>query len=942
MKSKIILFVVIFGIFSFNQISYSHEKHDLYSPKINSKMTPSILVSGNLISILNGDNSPSEIDNTLFSSAQVIGEIKTLPYLIVNDGTSDLTISSVVVSGPHASDFQITVFPSTTVLAGNTSFFIITFNPSVVGIRDATIEILSNDIVNPSFMFAIQGKGLNYMECGFNASDEIVAIQDFEPGANPISWGYNIASGSASVLAGTAFAENGSPVVRVNKFIGTKSLQVNNSICMISFNSFNTINIKDPSLTFKLGSYSNTTSEGSENGDFVSVAISTNGGVSWSNELEVTGSNQSKWSFNSGTGIASSTYMGADIITGFSPIGTGFVTSDGYGELRLLGLPSVPDLKVRITMVNNQNNEIWAIDNVTLYGKIQSSTIWDGTSWSNGIPNNSRKAIIDGAYNTGINGSIVTCKCQINSGKSISISANTFLSSESDIVNLGDLTVESGGILLQKDDYASNIGNTTLKREVDVRKLDYVYWSSPLEQFNIDLLSPNTPSDLLWKWNPTTPNPNGSLGFWVSASNEIMAPGKGYIVRGPSTFSTIPQTFTATFSNSKINNGVVNQTISRGNMTSASIGTFTSLNGAALSVIDDNWNLVGNPYPSAINVDSFLTYNAITNPTIEGSVRIWTHGNLPSSSVSPFYSFYQYNYTANDYITYNGTATLSGPSGFDGFIASGQGFFVLMNEGSESSASLTFDNSMRVNSLNSNIQFFKKASSIMNASEDRHRIWLDLINQSGTAVRTVVGYVPNATLQKDILYDAYTRLDGVQSFYSLINQEILCIQGRPLPFDTFDMVPMGFSISTAGNYTIAIAALDGLFEGNQNIYIMDTLLNVLHDLKQGPYHFQSNAGHFNERFVLQYNSNLLESSTVLSGNQDVNVLVHSDSIIINCNNKELIESVSLFDILGRNIFNKKAIASPSFIIENLSPTQQPLLVKINLKGKMPIVKKILY
>jgi hypothetical protein len=182
----------------------------------------------------------------------------------------------------------------------------------------------------------------------------------------------------------------------------------------------------------------------------------------------------------------------------------------------------------------------------------------------------------------------------------------------------------------------------------------------------------------------------------------------------------------------------------------------------------------------------------------------------------------------------------------------------------------------------------------------------------------------------------------VQSFYSLINQEILCIQGRPLPFDTFDMVPMGFSISTAGNYTIAIAALDGLFEGNQNIYIMDTLLNVLHDLKQGPYHFQSNAGHFNERFVLRYNSNLLESSTVLSGNQDVNVLVDSDSIIINCNNKELIESVSLFDILGRNIFNKKAIASPSFIIENLSPTQQPLLVKINLKGKMPIVKKILY
>lgn len=38
------------------------------------------------------------------------------------------------------------------------------------------------------------------------------------------------------------------------------------------------------------------------------------------------------------------------------------------------------------------------------------------------------------------------------------------------------------------------------------------------------------------------------------------------------------------------------------------------------TVYDDNWNLIGNPYPSSIDVMSFLS----NNPDLDGNVRIWS------------------------------------------------------------------------------------------------------------------------------------------------------------------------------------------------------------------------------------------------------------------------------------------------------------------------------
>jgi hypothetical protein len=152
------------------------------------------------------------------------------------------------------------------------------------------------------------------------------------------------------------------------------------------------------------------------------------------------------------------------------------------------------------------------------------------------------------------------------------------------------------------------------------------------------------------------------------------------------------------------------------------------------TALDDNWNLIGNPYPSAIDAEEFLVLN---QTKIMGSIWVWKHGLDPSSSVNPFYANFIYNYSSSDYIKFNGLGSTE-PDSFAGKIASGQGFMVNMLDVNPSGTAINFTNDLRSgmsNSVYDNTDFFRNSSSNPNPSvigEEKHRIWLDIINnQSG-------------------------------------------------------------------------------------------------------------------------------------------------------------------------------------------------------------------
>jgi len=117
---------------------------------------PVIDVQGNTTSIADGDTIPDVSDDTDFGTTAT-SVMKT--YTIDNTaGTETLTITSIISSGTNAGEFVVGSVP-TTITAGNTDTFTVTFTPTDAGTRTATITINNNDCVKFAYDFAIQGTG---------------------------------------------------------------------------------------------------------------------------------------------------------------------------------------------------------------------------------------------------------------------------------------------------------------------------------------------------------------------------------------------------------------------------------------------------------------------------------------------------------------------------------------------------------------------------------------------------------------------------------------------------------------------------------------------------------------------------------------------------------------------------------------------------------------
>ena len=515
----------------------------------------------------------------------------------------------------------------------------------------------------------------------------------------------------------------------------------------------------------------------------------------------------------------------------------------------------------------------------------------------------------------------------------------------------GEMELKNGAQLIQINETSTNSGtNFKAVRNASVVSLDYVYWSSPVENFSVT----NIPDNNRYFWNPLFSNSNTSVGNWNSASS-TMEKGRGYIVRS-STNGTLSANFLG-----KPNNGAFLKTIQRGNYSTA----IPIPIGLGITLEDDNWNFLGNPYPSAISADKFLIKNANNDSKIDGNIWLWKHGIQPTSTINPYYYNFAANYSSADYIKYN-LLGATPPNLFDGFIASGQGFMVNMLDAAGTTSTpipntgdttfvtqfytdaVTFENNMR--SINTtftpynNNQFFKTGSN-KNANldvdiQEKHRIWIDITNESVNQTETMLlGYAANATLNRDRLYDCFYTPKSEIGIYSLINNDGFIIQGRPLPFDFNDQIPLGINIANAGNHKIGIRQVDGLFVTGQTIYLQDLYLNSIHDLSANPYSFTTTTGKFNDRFVLRYTNGILGiTSNVLEEN--IIVFAKNNSITV-VSQSDTIESIEVFSILGKQIAKQINVNSMQFVLDNILATKQTLLVKIKLVNGVEKIQKVI-
>ncbi|MFY7666932.1 hypothetical protein [Flavobacterium sp.] len=562
------------------------------------------------------------------------------------------------------------------------------------------------------------------------------------------------------------------------------------------------------------------------------------------------------------------------------------------------------------------------------FSRCSTTTAWSGTAWSNGTPTATSSVVLNGNYNTATNGSFVCCELRVKNNRTLTIAPHTVVQVENGIDVEGALDIADGGSLVQISDTATHNGNITVKRKTTpLKQYDYIYWSSPLKNQPAHVLVNNAPT-WTFKYDPMQSG-NSDYGWVFVNENDILVPGLGYSARAPENLTYNPtNSYEVTFTGIP-NTGVVT-------IPAAKNGTAT-------------FNLIGNPYPSALDADLFLS-NANNLGILTGTIYIWTHNSAISTA---FPGNYAYNYSADDYAVYNltgsvkGLAATSGGVAPNGKIASGQGFFVeVQNNLSNGVRNLIVNNSMRVKTANSNNQFFRPASQVQAttfsepSNSGKSRVWLNLTNPDGAYTETLIGYVPGATNEIDYGFDGDVNNGGNYfSFYSLLNDKKLVIQGRDLNFSDNDVIPLGYTSTLETPASIGIENLDGFFE-NQDVFLLDKDLDILTNIKETRYHFTTTVGTFDERFELRFTSAPLSVDNPDSSS-DLQVIKTGNKLGFRSNGQK-IASISVFDVSGKKIRNYNTENADTFYIDDLASQNRLIIAQISLENGTVVSRKIIH
>ena len=874
--------------------------------------TPEIEVRGNSNIIYSGDTSPRSDDLTDFGQV-LTSDSKTATFTIYNVGNDDLSSISVNLTGTDASDFSISTAPASSISANNSSDFIITFNPGSLGVKTATINIDNNDITDAKnidespYTFDITAESVEYYHCIFKNY-----IQDFETTpATPTLTTTTVTAhfdDSSSLTANSLYPQNENYYAS-----GSNAKYINGNYAgTIEFETIDSRKYNDITFTMRLAAFSGTSGNGMDAGDDVIVLVSTDGGLNYSKELKIKGKSNARWSFDSGTGIAKIHYDGNDTETVFAPSDGGNRTTDGYSTIIIDKLPSVEQLRIKIWTSENNSSEYWMIDDAKLL--MNNSTTWDGSAWSDSSPTETIKAVIDGDYS---NNSFHACECEINSGKTLTVNNGKYVYIEGDIHNKGTLALENQGALVQRNKDATLDGSgiyqlTKTSQPLD-NYYDYVYWSSPINSttFTLGDIVPSA-----WRYFAFDPNEADNThtypGWVLKNSTDVPDKGVGYAISATSGH-TAGNSITAQFvkDHDPFNNGDI-------------IVPILSRAGSAADADLGKENLIGNPYPSAIDFNAFSN----ANTAIDANYSLWTNCAGLSGNAHQESGYTTYVVSGTSTAACDGTAQQGGTAGQ--YIATGQGFMVTASASPDNDATVTFKNDYRVTDHN---------DGFMNRPQQQNIVWIDLRDDNGKFNQIAVGFYNNATDTFDRNFDALSMNTGNGfALYSIVDTKKLVIQGLPELMGTDKIVPLGVESDIARTITLHINHTEGLT--NEYIYVRDLYLNTIHDLKATDYITTVTAGDFTDRFELVFTQQAMSMEDIMLDPNAVLLTQQTGTFNLVSNNEMNITGVTVYDITGKVLYNNQDINATSHQIDlQQIATGNMLIFRVQMNNESIVVKK---
>ena len=294
-----------------------------------------------------------------------------------------------------------------------------------------------------------------------------------------------------------------------------------------------------------------------------------------------------------------------------------------------------------------------------------ASADWNNSAnWVSGLPGSLTDVVIPNyaANQPSVNPDSPSALCRhltVSPGASLTVKAGQALTVSGDLFNYGTLTIESSSVLANGSLIVAggSSGNVTYNRVMNTSNNLYHYFSSPLGSTTF----PTTGT--VWEYKEPT-------GAWVTTVTNV--PGRGYTLQkgitslsftGPVVTSDVQVEASSPY-NDVITGGVAGEYIDR---------AFASGRDGTANWGGGGFNLLGNPYTSALNVAGFIS------------------GNI--TQFDPNYlALYLFNGSVYRYVSNQVGTWLNGTALNENYIQAGQGFFVLaMNDASV----FTFTRSMQ-------------------------------------------------------------------------------------------------------------------------------------------------------------------------------------------------------------------------------------------------------
>ncbi|MCO6175460.1 T9SS type A sorting domain-containing protein [Flavobacterium sp. NRK F10] len=558
-----------------------------------------------------------------------------------------------------------------------------------------------------------------------------------------------------------------------------------------------------------------------------------------------------------------------------------------------------------------------------------------------------------------------------------------FVTSQVELNSGGNIFLRNQSQLLQgTTGVGQNTGLGTLSvfQEGTSDNFKYNYWCSPVgnpsatignSNFGISLLnSPtgltsSTPVTVLpygnyngqatplsiaqrWIYKFSTSNQYAQWVFVGTATN--VQPGLGFTMKGTSGTDT----FIADTNEGVENNaGNAQRYDFRGKPNDGNIANAVSTN---------NFTLVGNPYPSAIDLNMFLLDPA-NSAVINGQAYFWeqtstTHFITDYDGGYGIYTPGTGVYTPAVFWNYDqagGQETNLGSSGSvyeRRFAPIGQGFMVL----GTANGSIVMKNQYRVfvkESVANQSEFERMAISRATVSNDEY--FQEIPNVAGTdytqirkgtspylrinavyndeAVRpTTIAFDDLATQAYDYGYDGRSATDAAPiSFYYVVDGMSYEYASTAFKFGINEKVPVGFRCNETTTFKVLVQGAYSGFDDSQMVYMHDKQTGIYHDIKNNSFEVTLPAGDNRTRFEITFKNidkDISEEDIFSSESFDVYQNNEGNMLtVLNAIHKDIVK-VDLYDVTGKLVLSK----------ENLGKSEKIEIPTSNLSDGVYIVK----